>query len=439
MENFLERLRARLWDRNSAISRTERYLVTIGRYAFALTRDLFEGQISMRAMSLVYTTLLSLVPILALAFSVLKAFGAHNTLEPLLTEFLRPLGGQADEMVANIMGFVDKMKVGVLGSLGISLLLYSAISLIQKVEASFNFIWRISRPRPLSQRISEYLSVLMVGPVLVFSAIGLTASVSSNAVVEKIVSIEPFGLLFFTLTKTLPYLLIIGAFSFMYSFIPNTRVRWRAALGGGVFAGLAWQTSSVLFASFVSGATNYNAIYSGFAIFIFLLIWLHLGWLILLIGCQLAYYLQHPSRLAPDPCVPALSGRGAEYLTLMIMALSGRRFIDGQPGYTQEELAQALNAPSEHVAQSVEGLLRQGLLVEAGRKRTQLHPGMDLDAIRLTRLWRLARAGSSSIPHSTEAHAVAVSQLLDEAESRFEHAHQDLTLRNFILHPDRDG
>ena len=137
--------------------------------------------------------------------------------------------------------------------------------------------------------------------------------------------------------------------------------------------------------------------------------------------------------------MPALSGRGAEYLTLMIMALSGRRFIDGQPGYTQEELAQALNAPSEHVAQSVESLLRQGLLVEAGRKRTQLHPGMDLDAIRLTRLWRLARAGSSSIPHSTEAHAVAVSQLLDEAESRFEHAHQDLTLRNFILHPDRDS
>ena len=439
MNNLLERLSHRLWQPNSALSRTERLLVQVGRHVFALARDLFEGQISMRAMSLVYTTLLSLVPILALAFSVLKAFGAHNTLEPLLTEFLRPLGGQADEMVANIMGFVDKMKVGVLGSLGISLLLYSAISLIQKVEASFNFIWRISRPRPLSQRISEYLSVLMVGPVLVFSAIGLTASVSSNTIVAKIVSIEPFGLLFYSLTKMLPYLLIIAAFSFMYSFIPNTRVRWRAALGGGIFAGVAWQTSSVLFASFVSGATNYNAIYSGFAIFIFLLIWLHLGWLILLIGCQLSYYLQHPAQLAPDRCVPALSGRGAEYLTLMVMSLSGRRFLDGEAGYTQEELARELNAPPEHVAQVVESLLRQGLLVEVGRKRTQLHPGMDLDAIRLTRLWRLARVGTSSLPHSTEAHAVAVTQLLDEAESRFERAHQDLSLRNFILHPDRDA
>jgi membrane protein len=439
MNNFIERLHARLWQQDSAISRTERYLVNIGRHVFALSRDLFEGQISMRAMSLVYTTLLSLVPILALAFSVLKAFGAHNTLEPLLTEFLRPLGGQADEIIANIMGFVDKMKVGVLGSLGISLLLYSAISLIQKVEASFNFIWRISRPRPLSQRISDYFSVLMVGPILVFSAIGLTASVSSNTIVEKIISIEPFGMLFYGLTKMLPYLLIIGAFSFLYSFIPNTRVRWRAALGGGLFAGVAWQTSSVLFASFVSSATNYNAVYSGFAIFIFLLIWLHLGWLILLLGCQLAYYLQHPSQLSPERIVPALSGRGAEYLTLMVMSLSGRRFLDGEAGYTQEELARALNAPPEHVAQTVETLLRQGLLVEAGRKRTQLHPGMDLDAIRLTRLWRLARAGNSSIPHCHEAHAVAVSQLLDEAESRFELAHQDLSLRSFILHPDRDA
>ena len=439
MNNLLERLRQRLWQQDSAISRGERYLINIGRHVFALARDLFEGQISMRAMSLVYTTLLSLVPILALAFSVLKAFGAHNTLEPLLTEFLRPLGGQADEMVANIMGFVDKMKVGVLGSLGISLLLYSAVSLIQKVEASFNFIWHIARPRPLSQRISEYFSVLMVGPILVFSAIGLTASVSSNTVVEQIIAIEPFGLLFYSLTKLLPYLLIVGAFSFLYSFIPNTPVRWRAALGGGVFAGVAWQTSSVLFASFVSGATNYNAIYSGFAIFIFLLIWLHLGWLILLLGCQLSYYLQHPSQLAPDRAVPALSGRGAEYLTLMVMCLSGRRFIEGKPGYTQEELSRELNAPPEHVAQTVEGLLRQGLLVESGRKRTQLNPGMDLDAIRLTRLWRLARMGSSSIPHSTEAHAIAVTQLLDEAESRFELAHQDLSLRAFILHPDRDS
>lgn len=437
MNPLLERLHQRLWQEHGVVTRSERALLRTGRYVFALCRDLFEGQISMRAISLVYTTLLSLVPILALAFSVLKAFGVHNTLEPLLTELLRPLGSQSDEVISNILGFVDKMKVGVLGSVGLSLLLYSAISLIQKVEASFNFIWRISRPRPLSQRVGDYLSVLMVGPVLVFSAIGLTAGVSSNSVVAEIIAIEPFGLLFYGLTKLLPYALIVGAFTFLYGFVPNTRVRWRAAAGGGLFAGVLWQASSVLFASFVAGATNYNAIYSGFAIFIFLLIWLHLGWLILLMGCQLAYYLQNPAQVAPHKTAPALSGRGAEYLTLLMMTLCGRRFLDGLDGYTQEQLARDLHAPPEHVAQAVEVLLRAGLLVEAGRKRTQLLPGMDLDSIALTRLWRLARAGNALMPQVDNPAAQQVAELLDEAESRFEVAHQGLSLRQFIVELDR--
>ena len=437
MNNWLDRLHRRLWQEDSALGRTERMVMRVGRYAFALFRDLFEGQVSMRAMSLVYTTLLSLVPILALAFSVLKALGVHNTLEPLLSEFLRPLGGQAGEVTASIIGFVDRMKVGVLGSLGISLLLYSAISLIQKVEDSFNFIWRIARPRPLSQRVSEYIAVLMVGPVLVFSAIGITASITSNSVVTQITAIEPFGMLFYGITKLLPYGLIVGAFTFLYSFVPNTRVRWQAAAAGGLFAGVLWQTLSVLFASFVASATNYNAIYSGFAIFIFLLIWLHLGWLILLMGCQLAYYLQNPAQIAPHKIAPALSGRGAEYLTLMVMALCGRRFLDGEEGYTQEQLARELHAPPEHVALAVEVLVRQGLLVEAGHKRTHLLPGMDLDSIALTRLWRLGRAGNSLMPRIDGAAAQQVAALLDEAESRFEAAHQGLSLRQFIVELDR--
>ena len=434
---LLNRLHTRLWHSHDTASTLERRLLQVGRYIYALARDLFEGNISMRAMGLVYTTLLSLVPILALAFSVLKALGAHDTLEPMLLEFLRPLGDQAQDLTNTILGFVEKMKVGVLGSLGVSLLLYSSISLIQKVEESFNFIWRISRPRPISQRISDYISVLMVGPLLVFSAIGITATVASSSVVSHIIAIEPFGLLYYLLSKLLPYLLIVGAFTFLYSFVPNTRVRLSAASGGGLFAGLLWQFSSVLFASFVAGATNYNAIYSGFAIVIFLLIWLDLGWLILLLGCQLAFYLQHPQHLAPAHATPALSARGAEFLTLMIMALCGRRFIHGEAGYTLDELAQTLNTPPAHVAQVVEALLQQGLLAESGEKRTRLVPGLDLDSIELSRLWRLARAGSMPLPHPPIAPEHAVLRLLDDCEARFEDAHGKKSLRSFILEHDQ--
>ena len=438
-KTLLHRLRLHLWDEHESHTANKRSLLFAGRYVFALARDLHEGQISMRAMSLVYTTLLSLVPILALAFSLLKALGVHNSLEPVLLEFLKPLGDQAHEVTRNVIGFVEQIKVGVLGSLGISLLMYSAISLIQKVEASFNYIWRISRPRAMSQRISEYLSVLMVGPVLVFSSIGLTATVMNSSVINFITSIEPFGTLFYTFTKTLPYLLIIAAFTFLYSFVPNTRVQLKAAFGGGVLAGVLWQSSSLLFASFVARATNYNAIYSGFAIVIFLLIWLQLGWLILLTGCQLAFYIQHPEHLAPEKTAPMLSGKGVEFLALMIMSLTGQRFLKGEPGYTQEELALTMNAAPEHVAQIVEVLMHHGLLVETGEKRSCLLPGMDLDSIELARLWRLARAGNTPLPLSRIAPASHVKQLLDATEVGFEAAQAQRSLRQFILDTEKPG
>ena len=227
MERYLQRLRARLWthDPNQPPRRFEQ----LGRYVFVIARDLIDGQLTMRAMSLVYTTLLSIVPLLALAFSVLKALGAHNALRPFLLEFLAPLGAQAEELASNVVGFIEKIQVGVLGSLGVALLFWSALSLIQKVESSFNYVWRVERPRPLSQKLGEYFAVLTIGPVLIFTAIGITASVMSSALVSGLARIEPFGYLVYLLGKLIPYLLIVGLFTFVYAFVPNTRVRPRAA------------------------------------------------------------------------------------------------------------------------------------------------------------------------------------------------------------------
>lgn len=431
MNRHLTQLRDRLWDLETRARHPKR-LVDAGRYAFVLGRDLLEGQLSMRAMGLVYTTLLSFVPLVALAFSVLKALGVHNSLQPALLEFLRPLGPRAYELTDSIIGFVEKIQVGVLGSLGVALLFYSAVTLIQKVQESFNFIWRVERPRPLSQRLGEYFAVLTVGPVLVFSAIGVTASVMSSAVMLRIVEIEPFGLLVYLATKILPYALIIGAFTFLYSFMPNTRVKPKAAFCGGLLAGLLWQSGSLAFASFVAAATNYNAIYSGFAIVIFLLIWLYLGWLILLVGCQLAFYVQHPEHLKPIKAPSLMSGRQIEYLALMVMALTGRRFMQGGPGYTSEELSLALNAEPEHVTRIVDNLLFQGLLVESGTDRAQLVPAIDIDSLSLARLWRLARAGTSSLPGTTEPMAREVIAMLDALERDFETHTGELSLRAWL-------
>lgn len=431
MKRYLLRLREQLWE-HEPVGKRRRRSIRIGRYGFVMLRDLLEGQLTMRAMSLVYTTLLSIVPLLALAFSVLKALGAHNAIEPFLEEFLAPLGPQAVDLTQKLVGFIEKVQVGVLGSLGVALLFWSALSLIQKVESSFNFVWRVERARPLSQRLGDYFAVLMVGPVLMFAAVGITASIFNSSVVAELTTYEPFGYLIFVASKLVPYLLIIVVFTFLYSFVPNTRVRLRAALIGGVFAGALWQSGSLAFASFVAGATNYNAIYSSFAILIFLLIWIYLGWMILLLGCQLAFYVQHPEHLKPIKAPTLLSGRQIEYLTLMIMALAGQRFIDGRPGYTQEQLGHAIGAEPEHVRRAVEQLIFNDLLTESGPVRTQLIPAVDLDSITLAKLWTLARTGDG-LPATHTALANRARELVEQAEVDFAARHGSLTLRQWLL------
>jgi membrane protein len=385
-------------------------------------------------MSLVYTTLLSVVPFLALGFSVLKALGVHNSLEPVLLEFLRPLGAKATEVTASVIGFVEKIEVGVLGSVGVFLLFYTAISLIQKVESSFNYIWRIARPRPFAQRVGEYLGVLMVGPVVVFSALALTASVLDSGLVTQIRHIEPFGFALYSLTRLIPYAMIVGMFTFMYAYIPNTKIQLKAAAVGGLAAGVLWQTASFGFASFVAGATNYNAIYSSFAIIIFLLIWLYVGWLILLTGCQLAFYVQHPAHMKGDRGAPLPSGRRAEYLALMVMGTVGRRFLGTQAPATQEELARELNASPDHLARAVETLIDRGYLTEAGRARTQLVPARDLESVTLGTLWRDIRSTTTPLTATDELGRDLLARI-DTAERHFLEESGRLSLRDWLRQP----
>lgn len=414
-----------LWERPPE-NRWEAFALRVAQNAAVLARDLFEGQLSMRAMSMVYTTLLSLVPILALGFSMLKALGVHNQLEPTLINLLAPLGPQADELVENIVGFVENIKVGLLGTVGVALLLYSAISMIQKVESSFNFIWRIEKSRGIGQRFGEYLSVLTVGPLLVFLAMGMTAGVLDSTLVARISEIEPFGFLIAMFGTLVPYLVIIGLFTFLYAFIPNTRVHVRHAAAGGLLAGFLWQSASLAFASFAASATNTNAIYSGFAIVILLLIWLYLGWMILLLGCQFAFYQQHPEHVGPEKRAPYLDARRAEYLGLAIIAEIGQRFLQGKPPLDADELSRTLKVQPDHVDRLLDILLHHQLLATTDGDKRALLPRRDLDSLSVGELWKLIRRGygDNGRPRPADALSKAAKLLVDDAETGFVDTHQ---------------
>jgi membrane protein len=210
----------------SLIARPRRFIIESLRFTYLIAGDLLKGQLSLRAMSLVYTTMLSLVPLLAVTFSVLKGFGVHNRLEPLLSNVLAALGPKGAEVTATIIGFVDNIKVGVLGSVGLALLVYFVISLVYKVESTLNFIWRIKKPRRLVQRFSEYLSVILVGPVLMFAALGITASISSTTIFQELLTCvicQPTGPIFIGVCGIYVYLHLYSAHASEIFFCPRGR------------------------------------------------------------------------------------------------------------------------------------------------------------------------------------------------------------------------
>ncbi len=349
----------------SLIGRPLWKLTRILRYPYALIRDITRGDLTLRAMSLVYTTLLSVVPIIALSFSVLKGLGYHRELEPILYSFLEPLGDRGYELTAQIMSFVDNVRGGVLGSLGLMFLLYTLITTVEKVEESFNFVWRVEKPRSFGRRFSEYVSVMVVGPAVIVAALGLIAAVASTTFMQALSHYRPFDTILLILSALTPYLLVSGVFTFMYGFVPNTKVRMRAALIGGISAGAAWAFSGMVFARFVAGSTNTMVIYAGFAIVIVALIWLYVSWLILLLGAQLAFYVQNPQYLRPGRGLITLNSSLRERVALSIMYLIVNDYRTAQHRWTTNRIAEHLQLPGAALTPIVDALERRKLLLAA--------------------------------------------------------------------------
>ena len=214
LKDIKEAIANYIWSYNASDPKVEHsYWHHFLQIIALVVRDWMGGMLTLRSMSLVYTTLLSIVPLLAVSLSVLKGFGVHNQLEPALIALLEPLGEKSVELSAKLVGFVDNMKIGVLGTLGLALLLFTVVSLIQKIEAAFNATWRLHSSRSLMQRFSNYLSVVLVGPVLLFTAAGITASLGSHSILVAINELPVMSDAVWIAGKILPYLLVIGAFT----------------------------------------------------------------------------------------------------------------------------------------------------------------------------------------------------------------------------------
>ena len=411
------------------------WLIDAIRIHLAIARDLAEGQLTLRAMSLVYTTILSLVPLLAISFSVLKGFGVHNQIEPLLLNLLAPLGEKGIEISARIIAFVENVEVGVLGIVGIALLFYTVVSLMQKIERAFNFIWHVTRERSFVQRFRDYLSVIVIGPVLVFSSLGITASVMSTTLVREVAAIEPIGAVIGIGATLVPYLLIAAAFSFIYVFIPNTRVSARSALVGGLIAGLLWHVLGWGFASFVASSANYAAIYSTFATLILFMIWLYLGWLIMLIGGSISFYHQHPEYIATPRGLLRLGTRYKEKLALSAARAVAESFYRGTGPLRGEDLARRLGAPGEAVDIVLDALEADGLVSRTDSEPPSFLPGRPPETTSILDILLAVRA-ADALPHADPATlpgVPAIEDILEVLDRATETALEGRTLKDLAL------
>lgn len=364
-----------VWEDRERPRRLSDLGIRLLRLVWAVGRDLATGQLTLQAMSLVYTTLLSLVPLLAISFSILKGFGVHNQIEPFLLNALEPLGERRTEIVARIIGFVDNVQVGVLGSVGFVLLFYTVVSLMQKIEHAFNDVWQVGSKRTLAERFKDYLSVIVIGPVLIFASLGIMATVMSDPLMERLVRIQPVGALVELIGRLVPIAMVTLAFTFIYTFVPHTRVRLGPALTGGLVAGVLWNAVGWMFAAFVARANQYTAIYSGFATPILFMIWLYVSWLILLVGASIAFYRQHPEYLSGRQLTGNLSSAERERLALHALCLIGERFYGQRPAPDVETLSQHLQVPSGAVEQVLGPLERHGVLATTDADPPAYLPG----------------------------------------------------------------
>ena len=382
MPTALERLEDGLFQRSRTMGPPWGPVLRLLRYPVAIVRDWLQGEIAVRAMSLAYTTLLSLVPLMVFSFAILKGIGARSDLHFLLHQFFRPLGEASNQLTESLLEFVGNMRGDVLGSLGLLFLTYTVVTTIQKVETSFNFVWRVQHARNFARRFAEYLSVMIAGPILLAVALGLLGSALHSPTARWLDSIAPLAWVLTGIAGVVPYVIVSVVFVFMYMFIPNIRVEARAALIGGVTAGVVWALVGKIFTSILVSSSSLVVVYSGFAIVLSTLIWVYLSWLILLLGATLAFYVQFPQYLPHGHATLALDANAHESIGVSVMFLVGRDYQGGAKDWNAARLADALDLPGAALAPVLAGLEQAKLLVAT--EKDYFVPGRDPHSIKVS-------------------------------------------------------
>ncbi|BCS87311.1 YihY/virulence factor BrkB family protein [Pseudodesulfovibrio sediminis] len=341
-----------------------------------------KDQTIIRAAALTFTTILSIVPFLAVAFSISKGFGLQNT-EFIRSLILKMTTGRV-EVADKIIEYIDRTNVQALGWVGVATLLFTVFSLIGTTEKAFNTIWNIRRGRSAWRKVADFFPVILICPMVLIVASSFNISLQQQQMVAGVLSVETISLLQAFVLKVTPYFLIAFAFAFMYAFIPNTRVDMGAALIGGTVGGILWQMAQWLYITWQIGAAKYNAIYGSFAQLPVLLIWIYISWVIVLLGSQVSYAWQNLNSFVKQRYFGQATPFERQKLAVLMMVVLAKRFYESKPLPSVEEISDGLMAPTALVSDLFTLLQKAGYTVLADVQGCEVFaPARSLDNIRI--------------------------------------------------------
>ncbi len=382
-------------------------------------KGFLEDKVQMRASALTYYSLLSIVPIVAMAFGIAKGFGFDNWLRNrLLTGF----SGQ-EKVLEWILTFVDRylsnINGGLIAGIGVALLVWSVMKLLGNIENSFNDIWQIKKARAMSRKISDYISLVVIAPILLFASSGVTVFLSKQILnASKIFPwfdyIDNWVTILF---QIIPYVLIWLVFSLLYIILPNTKVKFKSAMIAGIIAGTAFQLLQWGYIHFQSMVSSYGAVYGSFAALPLFLIWMQLSWLVVLFGAEIAFANQNVEHFADESDSQNISIYLKRTITILVLREIVLRFKNAMPPLTAEELANKLDFPVRLVRDIIYELLDAHLISETltnNIKESAYQPAQDIQRLSVSYVIDLLdRRGNTRISTDSTSEIKNITKLLD--------------------------
>lgn len=402
--NIMEFLRTGIWVLPvEGLSRTKAFLVRTLKVVLLAVRGFVEDQCTLKASSLTFYSLLSVVPIVAMFFGIAKGFGFEKRLQ---AQLLEKFAGQ-EEVLLKVFEFSDAMlrktRGGVIAGIGVALLFWSVIKVMGYIEHSFNDIWKVEKGRTLARKCSDYLSATLVCPVIFIMSSSLTVTMASR--VEKIAGIvsrlgvpaAPILLLL----DIVPFLLIWALFAFVFIYMPNTKVRFSSGLIAAVVTGTAYQATQWFYIAFQVGVSRSNAIYGSFAALPLFLAWIQISWLIVLLGAELSFAIQNVDVYGYPADTKKISPYGRKILSLLVARLVVRNFARGEKPFTAPAAARELGMPSAVVREILSDFSRSGLFSITEREEFEepsYQPARDIHRITVkTVLDSLEKTGTADL------------------------------------------